>query len=366
MLNSAHLTAEGMDRRTVEQLIRTKYPAAVVNRIDLIDSAIHGQQVVSTAQRMAIAVEYGDNTPADWPVRLSIKFARPGFGDLPLYDNEVNVYTRLGDELPVNTPTCMGGVRDVAGSAFALVLEDLRAADAEFPSVLSPTTPDDMTILLDQFARLHAEYWESPRLRDKEFDWLHEHTKGPLHDLFTDQAGVPMVVAWQVDTMQFKRELLESVDETAATLLTKVSLAQAHQATLPRTLLHGDAHIGNTYVLPNGARGLLDWQLTSRGFCMHDVSYILTTGLSVRDRREHEKDLIDYYRDRLIEYGVPDPPSTLDLFDEHRLAMAWCFYIGWLTTPIENYGWEINVANHVRLATAYRDLGSKHALDALR
>ncbi len=49
----------------------------------------------------------------------------------------------------------------------------------------------------------------------------------------------------------------------------------------------------------------------------------------------------------------------------HRLAAAWCFYIGWLTTPLENYGWEINVANQIRLATAYRDLNSKTALGDL-
>jgi len=32
---------------------------------------------------------------------------------------------------------------------------------------------------------------------------------------------------------------------------------------------------------------------------------------------------------------------------------------------VENYGWEINVANQIRLATAYRDLDSKAALEAL-
>lgn len=31
------------------------------------------------------------------------------------------------------------------------------------------------------------------------------------------------------------------------------------------TLLHGDAHIGNTYVLPGGEVGFLDWQMLRRG-----------------------------------------------------------------------------------------------------
>jgi hypothetical protein len=32
---------------------------------------------------------------------------------------------------------------------------------------------------------------------------------------------------------------------------------------------------------------------------------------------------------------------------------------------VENYGWEINVANQIRLATAYRDLDSGAALESL-
>jgi hypothetical protein len=128
--------------------------------------------------------------------------------------------------------------------------------------------------------------------------------------------------------------------------------------------LHGDCHVGNTYRNADGSRGLLDWQLVARGYCMHGVTYIVTTGLSVGDRRTHERHLIEYYRDRLAEAGVPTVPP-LQLLDEHRVAAAWCLYIGWLTTPLDNYGWEISVANHIRLATAYRELETKHAIERL-
>ncbi|MDA2992195.1 MAG: phosphotransferase, partial [Actinomycetota bacterium] len=177
--------------------------------------------------------------------------------------------------------------------------------------------------------------------------------------------AVPALVAWEVRTRQFKRELLQSVSETTDSLLAKVTRAQMHQAALPTTVVHGDCHIGNTYVLPDGGRGLIDWQLTARGFCMHDVSYIIITALSVQDRRTYEDELIAFYRQRLIGAGVRDAPGVKELRCEHSLAAAWCFYIGWLTTPVENYGWEINVANQIRLATAYRDLESKAALEAL-
>jgi hypothetical protein len=55
---------------------------------------------------------------------------------------------------------------------------------------------------------------------------------------------------------------------------------------------------------------------------------------------------------------VHQPPSFADAWQEYGRAMIWGVYIGWLTTPVVNYGWEINVVNHLRLTTAYEDLGT--------
>ena len=360
------LEPDDFDANVVQELIRTKHPDVIVESVSVFDSALStdGDQRVSTARRITVDVDYGGEASHDLPRRLTIKVARPGLGDIPLYDNEVSVYEHLADELPVMVPRCVGAVRDKSTSSFGLALEDLRVRDAEFPNVLTPVDADGVRHIVDQLAILHARYWQTPRF-DGDLSWVQPHVDGPIHDLFTHEGGVPMLVNWEVQTQQFKRELVESVSETAGTLLQKVNAAQRHQATLQTTLLHGDCHIGNTYVLPDGRRGLLDWQLSARGFCMHDVSYLIITALSVKDRRAHEDELIEYYRQQLVRAGVTDAPSFEQLRYEHRLAAAWCFYIGWLTTPLENYGWEINVANQIRLATAYRDLDSKTALDDL-
>src|SRR3546814_7238951 len=57
----------------------------------------------------------------------------------------------------------------------------------------------------------------------------------------------------------------------------------------PVTLLHGDAHVGNTYVLPDGSVGFLDWQVVRRGCWSQDVGYFLVGALTQDDRREHER-----------------------------------------------------------------------------
>ena len=110
---------------------------------------------------------------------------------------------------------------------------------------------------------------------------------------------------------------------------------------------------------------MLDWQLTVRGHAMHDVNYIITTGLSIGDRRAHERGLLAYYLDRLGQEGVMERPSFDDAWEEYRRTLVWGVYIGWLTTPVVNYGWEINVINHLRLTTAYEDLDTAKLVEAL-
>jgi Ecdysteroid kinase-like family len=361
------LTPEEFDVTVLEKLIQTKYPDVRLDSIVLVDAALSsdGEERVSTAGRMAFDVLYSNDTGMNLPKRLMVKVARPEFVEIPLYENEVNLYTRLSDEIRVRMPRCFGGFRDHGSLSFGLVLEDLRVTDVRFENVLSKFRAEDTAALLEQLALLHAPYWESPRFSD-DLGWVQPHTSGPIHDLFSlEKGGVHFLIEHEIATHQFKRELVESIGQSLRSLAGQVARVQRHQANLPCTLLHGDAHVGNTYRTKDGARGYLDFQLSARGFCMHDVSYTIVTSLSVKDRRLHELSLINGYRERLIDMGVQKPPTMEILFEEYRRAMAWNLYIGWLTSPTENYGWEITVGNLIRLATAYRDLDSANAIDEL-
>jgi len=361
------LTPEEFDATTLEKLIQTKCPDVRLDSIKLVDAALtsEGEERVSTAGRITFDVRYENGTGSSLPDRLLIKVARPEFVEIPLYENEVNIYTRLGDEIQMEMPRCYGGFRDHDSLSFGLVLEDLRTQQVIFDNVLTEFGPEDTAALLEQLASLHAPYWNSPRFKD-DLRWVQPHTSGPIHEFFSlEKGGVHFLIEHENNTHQFKRELVESIGQTLKSLAEQVARVQRHQANLPCTLLHGDAHVGNTYRTCNGARGYLDFQLSARGFCMHDVSYTIVTSLSVKDRRQHELNLINGYRERLIELGVHSPPSLEMLFEEYRRAMAWNLYIGWLTSPTENYGWEITVGNLIRLATAYRDLDTAKAINDL-
>jgi len=73
---------------------------------------------------------------------------------------------------------------------------------------------------------------------------------------------------------------------------------------LPWTLCHNDVHVKNWYALPGDKMGLSDWQCLSFGDWSRDLAYVVSSALTVEDRRRWERELIQYYLDRLAEGGV--------------------------------------------------------------
>ena len=207
--------------------------------------------------------------------------------------------------------------------------------------------------LLDTYAKLHARYWCSPRFKS-DLSWVENHVEGKLED-FLDQYIRDHVIH-ELATENFKREFAQEVSLTEPEMFFGTKALKRHQATLPQTLLHGDAHFANTYSLPDGTGGLFDWQVSARGYFMFDIGYLLHTALSVAMRRKHERELLAYYIDRLSSYGVKDAPDMVTVWMEYRLMALYSFYLGWLTSPRENYGLEVSIMGNHRTKAAYQDL----------
>ena len=89
----------------------------------------------------------------------------------------------------------------------------------------------------------------------------------------------------------------------------------------PRTVIHGDPHIGNLFD-DHGRTGFLDWGLIKVSTPMRDVSYFLTMAMAIDDRRAHERDLLRHYLEVRDAAG-----GTAITFDEawleHRLLAAY-------------------------------------------
>lgn len=343
------------------RVVEDMYPGTGVREIEFVKVSRYGEEMVSTSDRAVLRLTY-DGTPVDLPRQVVVKMTREDNALAALYDTEVGFYRHFRNEVTIEAPQAVGAVFDPGSGRYCLLIEDLTLRGARFPTALSGVTIVQVDGVLDSLARLHAHFWDSPRFRD-DLRNIQSHVHGRLFEHFHRRQTV--IPEKSVADHSWKRELMDNLGRTPKQLWAEVLKAQAFQATLPQTIVHGDAHIGNTYLLPDDTGGLLDWQLTVRGAWVHDVNYIVITALSRQTARENEQELLNRYLERLKQYGVEKPPSYDEAWRAYRMAPAWAFEVGWLSVPDFSYGAELNKTCHERTAGAYVDLETSKLIGEL-
>jgi aminoglycoside phosphotransferase (APT) family kinase protein len=120
-------------------------------------------------------------------------------------------------------------------------------------------------------------------------------------------------------------EVTQAVRDVSAALDNHIDAYYREFEAGPLTLLHGDSHLGNTYSMPDGRSGLLDWQVVWQGPGLREVTYWMTASLDPDVRREHERDLLDRYLEGLRAGGVTDVLGLDAAYQRYRLfaAEAW-------------------------------------------
>lgn len=341
--------------------LRPGNPGVVVTEVEIVSTKRCGEGVASTADRVLVELTYAPGTGRDLPRRLVLKtmLATP-FAPPAMYANEVRFYRDIRDSLDLEAPRSFATQFDPETGRFGLLLEDLTIRDARFPSALDPVSLGEVRSLLGRLAALHARFWNSPRF-ETDLSWVPTPLSGGMFDVF-DSVGLELIED-QVSRNLFKQELIAPLGRSLAEMWELLWVVQRRHCVEPVTLLHGDPHVGNTYLLPGERGGLLDWQLMMRGSWAHDVIYLMVTAVDTETRRAHQRDLIAEYLDRLRASGVTDAPTLDDAFDQCRAAALWGLVIGWLICPPENYGQPITEANIARLVAAVQDLDTFAAIE---
>ena len=388
-------------------LLAEKQPGIVVDDLEITEHASCGDGLASTADRIGLQLQYreGSNT-AGLPEGMKLKtillhrylrFGMPMvigtarvvnalekipvlgkitgpfiftliniyqryFPHAPeaMYRNEVNFYGKVRHQVDIEAPACYASLINDHDGQFGILMEDLSLRSARFPNAVKGVSLGEMQNLIRNLAKLHAHFWESPRL-DTDLNWLPKTFEGGMFPVF-DAIGLN-IIRDQVAKNPFKQDLLKPLNKTVDELWDANWKAQDIIYRQPHTLLHGDTHIGNTYVLPDGTGGLLDFQLMVRGPWCHDLTYLMITGLDIELRRQHERELINLYRDTLASHGVGNVPSEDEAWQLYRQSAVWGLVIGWLITPPQNYGEEITSANIHKMVTAMLDLDSLASLE---
>lgn len=328
-------------------------PAAVADA--RIDKLIDG-----TATKARLLLTYADGTAADGlPTRVWIKggYGRESAKVTPTgaYAVEARFYRDVRPRIPVSVPECYFADCDDDTQQGVVLLRDLEQDGVAFCSAPRPLTADRVAAVLDLLIPLHAFWWESPEL--DRIAWL----RAPLERGSAPDAYVSRFT--KADLAHFLAlPRADSVPPsiTAAGIVDALHALQDRVTRRPHCLLHGDTHLGNLYLRPDGTPGLLDWQTLWRGCWAHDVTYLITSALTVEDRRTHERDLLRHYLDGLAAAGV-DAPVWDAAWDDYRRYVAYGLFM-WTINPVEAQPEEVNIPNIARFSAAADDLDTFGAL----
>jgi hypothetical protein len=258
--------------------------------------------------------------------------------------------------LACDHPLVYKSIVDVLRLDFLLVMEDLIRRGADPRDATCPMSVEQVAHAMRGLARLHSQYWgfsarSHPRLR---FVKTWKPTKGWQVGL---KARIP--VGLQRAAQQLPPEVTKF---NAAELVSFWTHYVASLTRGPMTLLHGDAHIGNTYVLPDGDVGFLDWQVVRRGEWSQDVGYFLISALTEQDRRAHDKSLVEEYR-RTLEVPAGERPSAHTAWERYRATPAYGLAIWLSTLGTEGYqSREVSTALSQRFASAFLELDTLSVL----
>jgi hypothetical protein len=297
------------------------------------------------------------DTVHDLPEDFDVSLSEGGSGTM-LYDDETRFYRDLRADLDVETMTTYFADNLEGPSQFLILGEDITLRGAQVPDAVAGLSVDQVDELLNTLSRVHAPYWGSPRLdAGGDLSWLQDSVTGGFAKFLRDD-GFAIIRA--LIEAPYKTPLVEATGTNIDGIEAAFWSLQGRVSRAPLTVLHGDPHPRNTYALPDGSMGVLDWQLIRRGSWSHDVGYALIAALPPEVRRTHERELLDNYRGRLLDADVTSVPDRDQMWTSYRESPAWGFCL-WAIAPEQMYSEEIVGAVMGRFAEAYSDLGT-HAL----
>jgi Phosphotransferase enzyme family len=240
-----------------------------------------------------------------------------------------------------------------------IVMEDVTRRGGDPRDSTRPMTVDQVANGTRSLARLHGAYWDFSVARPPELEWVQmwAPTEGFSSGL---RSRIPLGLERGAAVLpSFVRGLdADEIVDIWARYVT--SLTQG-----PVTLLHGDAHIGNTYVLPDDTVGFLDWQVVRSGNWSQDTGYFAVGALTLEDRRTCEHDLVEEHR-KALDLAEDRRPGRDEAWLRYRASAAYGLPI-WLST-LGTDGFqthEVSAALVERYAAAFMELDSLAALRQL-
>jgi hypothetical protein len=211
-------------------------------------------------------------------------------------------------------PICFDAHWDSETKDWHLLLEDLTDTHVT-PSVWPlPPTLEHCETFVAVLARVHAAWWDDPRLGV---------TLGTRHDAATTDQYVRYLTA---RVARFADLLGDRLPRERLVLCERYleAVPRLHERLLSHrnvTILHGDAHVWNCFMARDGGSDarLFDWDCWRLGIGPLDLAYMMAVHWYPDRRRRFEAGLLDHYHAALLAHGVRGYDRGM-LDDDYRLG----------------------------------------------
>ncbi len=316
--------------------------------------------LASIAAHLEIGYSKGASRSA--PARLFLKIeapdprAAPGAGG-----REVELYTAVAGaagDLPI--APCYDAVHRAEDGRSHLLLADLSATHGQTPWPLPPTR-SECEQAVECLGRLHAGFWEDPRLaRDIGAAPSRQRLSDGVRRLEETFRGFADFLGDRLSPSG--RALYERV-LAALPALWERRYRDLYDRRHALTLLHGDAHSWNfLYPREPGRDGvrIIDWQAWRPGRGTDDLAYMIALHWYPERRKTLEADLLRRYHETLLRHGVAGYGWDACWTDYRESA------VGNLSIPV--WQWSVGVPPNVwwphleRALLAFEDLGCSELL----
>lgn len=299
-----------------------------------------------------LRISYSENASSSAPQKLFLKVSNPALAsgqfDAQQLRQEAIFYSAVAPLMGESfTIPCYSAVLEPETGASHILLKDVSETHA---TDRNPLRSGHAEQAIDCLARLHAFWWDHPRLgRDigrfptqveRERDWS-ETERGT--QAFMAALGDQLLPGW--------RAIYEGV------LPALPGLFQRHETGRRLTLVHGDAHLGNFLFPREAAAGnayLADWQFWHPTVGGTDLAFMMAAEWEPETRRRLEHGLLQRYYDGLLAHGAQGY-SWNQCWDDYRLSviLVSIFIPVWRWALFQ---WAPDLAAMARSMTAFDDL----------
>jgi len=211
--------------------------------------------------------------------------------------SEGTFYKLVRPQLTFETPACYFANFSEQTYNSIVVLEDI-APRGRFCRWDDYIDLDRVKAKIDILVDLHSRYYDAPVLSSTltAFPTWHQRFNSFLKFHLEESCTTGFLASEDVVPTRLYARSAEVWPATVAAV-------EAHKD-LPLALCHGDTHLKNWYFTDDGGSGLADWGSIVRGHWSRDLAYMMSTCLTVEDRRSWQDDLIRYYVDGMAARGI--------------------------------------------------------------